>query len=1380
MGIRTSLSLIMLFLIPILFVYSAAADYDGDGIDDSSDPDDDGDGINDEFDACPVGTMSWVSNEESDFDGDGCKDRNVIIDFYDTGDWTYQEFTFSINDGQEFDIYHICEYSCKYETTITLTKPSGESVFWGRHLVDDEMTSTLPEMVKSIGRLSILSGLKGDVAYGDSSIEDSWNEPGTYILNLTDLSESYYEEGYDEDNGGVSIFVYLVGNEDAEDFDDDDDGIVDANDICMFGYTEWTSNSQTDVDNDGCKDQEEDDDDDNDGWPNENDLCTNRRSDSNDGTGTFNYPFTDSWSEQSNNLSDAIPRGNPTFGVIDGDDALYLAGYDSVEFPLVMSEGLNHSDKVQFSMEFNLQDAYFTNNIDTASGSSNSYQGDQGEGARILISNHPYKDDRGLGFSISVELFDEESFGLRLQVTQPPDNHFLHPILTQDLSFGQWYSIRLTYDFTVENPTVEVLLGAERFLFIMTPTIDDIDCWKSHLTESSIYVGSDGDEGVFGPEWEEHNDEGHEVFTVPSVGMFMRNFSSSSPIPEGSQSDVNSGLQALVNHMTGESILDQSGLTQSMEMVMMNLDVPWNSISSNAKLYVDTYSSVEGLIFQPGERWLPSADEPLKYLAFTIQLVIMESAFMPENIAQTEGIQFADAQNFPGLVKADASRVTDGTSLVRGTYVTDPGRSFGGDEKLVQPTGYFAPAGEIVTITIPPENVDGNFVVWVGAHQDDLRYSSQEYARLPMVATSFPIDSSTIQVGNPFGGSIYISTPNGAQEGEISVSISGAVKSPLFSTREISQTTYSQWSTEVNSADAPWVDIMSDRFMTSLPRYMATYSKDTLCTMLDSPDKWDSSSCTFTVPAGKTVTLEPMLHYELNEFSMAITYPDGNTVEYNVESFNEQGSDWQSAPNLVWARESSQSGQYIVELFSESGNGGSSFQAAIMDHDTVFNPSEMLTHWDTSIDAYLVLGGWPLERGYAQQHMWLLPDVQTPVAGTMAPAANPMSMESPVYANAISESYTARDFSWWADPRVVVEADFYDSGINVVWHEWGHLHNIPTLKSEVEAIANLPGAIILNLAFNLSLDESLAYSTFQMMNRSETAIDWMVTSNFRNGERIGEGYKGYTEEGYPLDQVSYQSRGNARYVDIAHMYGWEGLGSIHNVYYQRILNGSSSVADASNPTDSDFIFVSSESLGVNMAPFFDFWGLEVTPNTLEVVNAMPRSGPVKQLLLDYREIIPQNVVQFTEWHESIKSRIGTWQGPQVESYLQTYDDATGQAGLDRIDTLLCLYFATNCENVTEVTPYPDQTYDNTSYTNETTNNNQNNTPQNVDDEVPSDQNINQDDDSDDVVEDNSSNVTEDNSKPEDDDFFKPVFAGVVILVLIVILTLSLMRSKSEY
>ena len=52
----------------------------------------------------------------------------------------------------------------------------------------------------------------------------------------------------------------------ANDSDDDGDGIVNNSDRCSQGHENWTSNSTTDFDSDGCHDEVEDWDDDNDGF----------------------------------------------------------------------------------------------------------------------------------------------------------------------------------------------------------------------------------------------------------------------------------------------------------------------------------------------------------------------------------------------------------------------------------------------------------------------------------------------------------------------------------------------------------------------------------------------------------------------------------------------------------------------------------------------------------------------------------------------------------------------------------------------------------------------------------------------------------------------------------------------------------------------------------------------------------------------------------------------------------------------------------------------------------------------------------------------------------------------------------------------------------
>jgi hypothetical protein len=61
------------------------------------------------------------------------------------------------------------------------------------------------------------------------------------------------------------------------DYDDDNDGITDnsGDDCPRGGAWNWTSDSTTDFDNDGCKDDVEDSDDDNDGVEDVNDMCVN-------------------------------------------------------------------------------------------------------------------------------------------------------------------------------------------------------------------------------------------------------------------------------------------------------------------------------------------------------------------------------------------------------------------------------------------------------------------------------------------------------------------------------------------------------------------------------------------------------------------------------------------------------------------------------------------------------------------------------------------------------------------------------------------------------------------------------------------------------------------------------------------------------------------------------------------------------------------------------------------------------------------------------------------------------------------------------------------------------------------------------------------------
>jgi hypothetical protein len=91
---------------------------------------------------------------------------------------------------------------------------------------------------------------------------DSDNDGIDDGIDLCQLSISHVSGDYDED-----------GCYDAEDNDDDGDTVIDSEDECQFGVSNWISSVGLDNDGDGCHDSAEDDDDDNDGFNDSVDPC---------------------------------------------------------------------------------------------------------------------------------------------------------------------------------------------------------------------------------------------------------------------------------------------------------------------------------------------------------------------------------------------------------------------------------------------------------------------------------------------------------------------------------------------------------------------------------------------------------------------------------------------------------------------------------------------------------------------------------------------------------------------------------------------------------------------------------------------------------------------------------------------------------------------------------------------------------------------------------------------------------------------------------------------------------------------------------------------------------------------------------------------------
>ena len=205
----------------------------------------------------------------------------------------------------------------------------------------------------------------------------------------------------------------------------------------------------------------------------------------------------------------------------------------------------------------------------------------------------------------------------------------------------------------------------------------------------------------------------------------------------------------------------------------------------------------------------------------TQTLIFLQQAIFDEeynsNAEEMEGIKFEFSEVFPGKVKDSSPRINDASVEINGTYnVIHGARHLNDTWDAKRPTGHYAPPGELITITIPTNHVDKGMSVMIGAHERDHSNLSQTN-RFLRISNRFSLSTEKTKIINPFGGGIYMLVPEGSNFGYFDIKIDGAVKSPYFSTREAKGTDLSVWQAELAEQSVKWVDIESDKFMTTLP-----------------------------------------------------------------------------------------------------------------------------------------------------------------------------------------------------------------------------------------------------------------------------------------------------------------------------------------------------------------------------------------------------------------------------------------------------------------------------------------------------------------------------------------------------------------------------------
>ncbi|MEO0423566.1 MAG: M60 family peptidase N-terminal accessory domain-containing protein [Pseudomonadota bacterium] len=780
--------------------------------------------------------------------------------------------------------------------------------------------------------------------------------------------------------------------------------------------------------------------------------------------------------------------------------ALELAGESWLEVPQAVHTALQRDQSLSLSVDFYFKDT------------------GEDESVRVILSNKDWAYDV---FGLKIEVFNERiewqpegiifvQFNIGVGTREVATRFF-------DLPMDQWHTATVDIDFVTNEVAFGVNGRKENKSLNESEGGESIDptAFISHLGETPFRLGAHQSAAGVEPEWRNEFDiENGNTTTSNLAEVYLDNFVIQSPKPDGDAATVNASLRAFNRHLSGEEVLGNAALEAELLALRENLSgIDFAAISDEAGQFVSAHAEAFGPVYAIVERNnldnVRYDDLPATSKAYVdLGVWMLESGLPDSDPSSAAGVTYIEHREWPGALAPGAERVTGGSADIRAEYVRDPGYLMGGMRQepeselaayLYRPTGFYAPAGEVVTVTVPDALVDSGLHLRVGVHADNHSLLAST-SRFPKLTVDYRIDAATTEVLNPFGGNIYVLVPQDTDLGWHEITIDGAARAPYFSTRSGYETPSSEWSA-IRQYPGVTADFESDKFMVSVP-------------------------------------------------------------SAQIRTFDEAAA--------------------------------------------------LLERWDQIMDIFQVLHGRPMARSRAEAYVL---DSTQLVVGSFPggyPVTPGLYAEGP---NGITDGF-------YSPFAVLNEGNWeQDLGLLVMLHELGHHHyGRFLLEGEQESYVNVPAVAVLQQLYGLTYDEALSFSGYQYFSRTDAAIDWMVTQNFRNGDAIG--FDPTTEE--PAIETSYQARGHAKYVDLAAIFGtWEALGDVYRTYYEDDLVTGTPPGTQAGVTHDDFLVRGSEALGCNLASLFHFWGIHPSASVAEQIVAYPACDGAAQRLIHYLDSAPR-------------------------------------------------------------------------------------------------------------------------------------------------------------
>ncbi|MCP4071252.1 MAG: hypothetical protein GY742_05860, partial [Hyphomicrobiales bacterium] len=325
------------------------------------------------------------------------------------------------------------------------------------------------------------------------------------------------------------------------------------------------------------------------------------------------------------------------------------------------------------------------------------------------------------------------------------------------------------------------------------------------------------------------------------------------------------------------------------------------------------------------------------------------------------------------------------------------------------------------------------------------------------------------------------------------------------------------------------------------------------------------------------------------------------------------------------------------------------------------DPVTLMQDWDTAMDGVSEMTGYPLVRN--KTVLYLQPDMTLAHNGGYTPGY-PLTKGGVTIGNGnIDNMY------------------FNPKELNtIVYHELGHAQRMSKFPGHTEATVHLPYIYVANVKFGVELERAFALalgarrSQDTNMNLDLASQTWTVTENFRNGNPMN-----ITSS--TKNEVRYQYRGFARYVDIAALFGWS---VVSNFYHQEHLDYMAGTPnDGLDETDSRILRLSKEA-GADLTPLIHFWGVHPKyPTALEeaiTAEGLSLSQDIYDRLVRYRDIIPMNNQEFRDHYLLFyPDQSGTGRSPDFgigwyEVWKEVYDETHGTAAYNAMQDIIDLYF----------------------------------------------------------------------------------------------------------